>query len=129
MDKPTILIAEDDFIIREGMLKSLLEPHFTIVASVDNGRDAVASAAAHKPRIALLDVSLPEIRGFEAARRILAANHDCKVLLVSNYAERTYPRAAKEVGASGYVLKSRVVTDLLPAIEAALAERFYQSSF
>jgi DNA-binding NarL/FixJ family response regulator len=129
MDKPTILIAEDDFIIREGMLKSLLEPHFTIVASVDNGRDAVAAAAADKPRIVLLDLSLPDIPGFDAARQILAANCDCKVLFVSNYAERVYPGAAKELGASGYVLKSRAVTDLLPAIEAALAERFYQSTF
>ena len=129
MDNPTLMIAEDDYIIREWMLKSLLEPHFTIVASVDSGRDAVAAAAAHKPRIVLLDLSLPEIRGFDAARQILAANHDCKVLFVSNYADRTYPGAAKELGASGYVLKSRAVTDLLPAIEAALADRFYQSPF
>ena len=129
MGKSTLLIAEDDFIIREWMLKSLLEPHFTIVASVDNGRDAVTAAAAHKPAIVLLDVSLPEIHGFDAARQILAANHDCKVLFVSNYADGAYPEAAKELGASGYVLKSRAVTDLLPAIEAALAERFYQSPF
>lgn len=129
MSTPTLVIAEDDFIIREGLLKALLEPHFKIVASVDDGRHAIVAAAEHKPAIVLLDISLPGLRGFDAARQILAANPDCKVLLVSNYADRTYPRAAKEMGASGYVLKNRVANELLPAIETALAGGFYQSTF
>lgn len=127
--KPTILIAEDDFIIREGLLKSVLEPHFTIVASVDDGHDAVSAAREHKPRIALLDISLPGLHGFEVARQILAASPSCKVLLVSNYADRAYPRAAQELGASGYVLKSRATNELLGAIETALAGGFFQSTF
>jgi DNA-binding NarL/FixJ family response regulator len=52
-----------------------------------------------------------------------------QVLFVSNYGDRTYPRAAREMGASGYVLKSRALSELLPAIEAALAGDFYQSAF
>lgn len=125
---PTVVIAEDDFIIREG-LKSLLEPRFTIVASVDDGRDAIMAAAEHNPAIVLLDISLPRVRGFEAARQILAANPHCKVLLVSNYGDPSYPGAAQELGASGYVLKSRAQSDLMPAIETALGGGFYKSVF
>ena len=127
--KPSILIAEDDFLIREGCLEPLLEPHFTVVGSVDDGREAVAAAAKHKPTIVLMDVSLPGIRGFEAARQILAAQPTCKVLFVSNYGENAYREAAKELGASGYVLKNRVQNELLLAIETALAGQFYQSAF
>jgi DNA-binding NarL/FixJ family response regulator len=126
--KQTILIAEDDFLIREGYLQPLLEAVFTIVASVGDGRDAVAAAVELRPDIVLLDVSLPGLRGFEAARQILAAIPACKVLLVSNYGDRAYLRAAQELGASGYVLKSRAQNELLPAIETALAGQFYQSS-
>lgn len=128
MSTPTILLAEDDFIIRQG-LQLLLEPHFTIVASVDDGREAVAAAAEHKPDLALLDISLPGLRGFEAARQILVAHPACKVLLVSNYGDPAYPGAAQEMGASGYVLKSRAGSELLPAIESALAGNFYRSTF
>jgi DNA-binding NarL/FixJ family response regulator len=126
---PTLLIAEDDFIIREGLLQTILSPHFTIVALVEDGREAVSAAKEHKPAIALLDISLPGLQGFEAAGQILADNPACKVLLVSNFADRTYPTAAQKLGASGYVLKSRATRELLPAIEIALAGGFYQSVF
>ncbi|MBV9762393.1 MAG: response regulator transcription factor [Acidobacteriaceae bacterium] len=128
MDKPTILIAEDDFLIREGYLEPLLAPHFSLVASVGDGSEAVAAATAHRPSVALLDVSLPGLRGFEAARRILQTQPECKVLLVSNYIQATYIETAREMGLSGYVLKSRIQTDLLPAIQSALEGGFYQST-
>lgn len=129
MTTPTVLIAEDDFLIREGTLEPLLQPHFTIVASVADGLEAVAAAAEWKPMVALIDISLPGLRGFEVAKQILAANPGCKVLLISNYGIKAYPKAAQEMGASGYVLKERVVIELLPAIETAMTGGFYQSAF
>lgn len=129
MKKPTLLVAEDDFLIREGSLCPLLAPHFDIVAAVGNGWEAVQAAEAHRPEIVLLDISLPGLRGFEAARRILAHQPDCKVLFVSNYTERAYAKAAQEMGASGYVLKTRMTRDLIPAVQTALAGQFYQSPF
>jgi two-component system, NarL family, response regulator DesR len=125
----TILIAEDDFLIREGTLRSLLEPHFTIVASVDDGREAIEAASEYKPDVVLLDVSLPRVRGFEAARQILEAAPSCKVLFVSNYADPEYSETARELGAVGYVIKSRAAIELVPAIETVLTGHFFQSSF
>jgi len=125
MKKLKILIAEDDFLILEGSLRPLLEKEFEIVAAVGDGFEAVAAAEEHKPEIALLDMSLPGLPGFDAARRILATQPDCKVLFVSCYSERAYIDGAKELGASGYVNKSRIVTELVKAIRTAQAGEFY----
>ena len=125
MNKPTILIAEDDFIIREGCLSPLLEREFAIVAAVDDGESAVAAVEKFKPNVVLMDVSLPVMRGFEAARLIVDAQPDTKVIFVSNYADKACVDEAMRIGASGYVIKSRAATELIPAIQAALSGRFY----
>ena len=104
-----------------------MEGHFTIAASVDNGLDAVAAVEAHRPTVVLLDVSLPRLRGFDAARKILALRLGCKVLFVSNYSDPAYVHEASEMGASGYVLKNRIDAELIPAIRAAIAGEFYSS--
>ena len=126
MSKPTLLIAEDDFLILEGSLCPLLTPHFEIVAAVMDGLEAVAAAEKHRPEIVLLDVSLPGLRGFEVARRVLANQPNCTLLFVSNYGDRAYLEAAREMGAKGWVLKNRVASELLPAIRLARAGEFYQ---
>lgn len=129
MSKPTVLIAEDDFLIVEGVLRPLLARDFDIVSAVADGLQAVAAAEEHRPEIVLLDISLPGLRGFDVARKIFADQPQCKVLFVSNYAERAYVEAAEDIGASGYVLKSRVSGELINAIRAALAGEFYWPSF
>lgn len=126
MNKPTIVIAEDDFLIREG-LYLLLEREFAIVAAVDDGKSAITAVENFKPNVVLIDVSLPIMRGFDAARLILAAQPDVKVIFVSNYTAKAYVDEAMRIGASGYVLKSRAGTELVPAIQAALSGRFYSS--
>ncbi len=126
MKKPTVLIAEDDAVIREGCLRATLEPFFEIVAAVEDGEAAVAGVEDHKPDLVLLDVSLPLLKGFDAARQILAKYPEIKLLFVSNYSERAYVEAAFEMGAAGYVLKSRAFTELLDAIRTALGGQFYR---
>lgn len=123
--KPAIVIAEDDAVIREGCLFPLLESDFEIVASVDDGDAAVAAAELHKPDVVLLDVSLPGMRGFDAARKILSGNPHIKVLFVSNYTEKSYLDEAMRMGAGGYVLKNRAVHELVMAIKTALSGQFY----
>ena len=128
MSRPTVLVVEDDFVILEGALRPVLETDFDIVAAVGDGIEAVAAAAEHKPDVVLLDVSLPRLRGFAVARKILASQPQCKVLFVSNYWEPGYVEAARGIGASGYVLKGRVLPELAEAIRTALAGGFYSSS-
>ncbi|HEY4088005.1 MAG TPA: response regulator transcription factor [Bryobacteraceae bacterium] len=129
MNKPTILIAEDDFLIRESTLRPLLTSHFEIVAEAADGLEAVAAAEEHRPEIVLLDVSLPVMRGFDAAQKILAQQPGCKLLFVSNYAEREYVEYARTIGASGYVLKTHAMSELIDAIRTALTGQFYWPVF
>lgn len=124
-NKATILIAEDEFLILEGSIRPLLESEFAIVAAVGDGLEAVAAAEEHRPDIVLLDISLPGLQGFDAARQILARQPACKVLFVSCYSDSAYIEAAKEMGASGYVLKNRIASELVPAIRLAQAGQFY----
>lgn len=104
-----------------------LKSEFELLAAVEDGKAAVAAVEEHRPDVILLDVSLPELRGFAAARQILARQPETKVLFVSNYDNREYVEEALSMGASGYVLKSRVAVELLTAIRAVLAGQFYQS--
>lgn len=124
--KPRILIAEDDFLIVEGCLRPALARDFEVVGVVGDGKEAVAEAERLRPDLALLDVSLPGLRGFDAARQILAVQPECKVLFVSNYSDAAYIQAAREMGAGGYVFKNRVLGELAPAIRIALMGKFYE---
>ena len=92
------MIAEDNFLIREGCIEPLLNTEFSIEASVDNGRDAIVAVVEHPPAVALLDISMPGMNGFETARKTLALRPSCGILLVTNYAEPSYVQAAKEKG-------------------------------
>ena len=125
--KPTVVIAEDDFVILEGALRPVVSPDFEIVRTVTDGEAAVAAAQELRPEVVLLDISLPRLRGFDAARKILAAQPECKVLFVSNYWDTEYIQAAKEIGAGGYVFKTRIRSELPAAIRTALAGDFYYS--
>ena len=124
--RPTLVIADDNFTIVEGSIRPLLERDFDIVATVHDGKAAVVAAGQYLPSVILLDVSLPVLRGFDAAREIITKHPDLKILFVSNYAERAYVDEARRIGASGYVLKNRVASELLDAIGVALNGGFYQ---
>ena len=126
--KPKVVIAEDDYLILQGALLPALSTDFDVVASVSNGQSALTAVDEYRPEIVLLDVSLPVLRGFEAARRILASHPECKVLFVSNYWDNVYIDEARKMGASGYVFKSRVSRELPCALQLALKGEFYYSA-
>ena len=104
----------------------IVTQEFEVVAAVGDGHEAVAAAERLRPDVALLDVSLPGLRGFEVARQILAGQPECRVLFVSNYWDAAYIQAAREMGAGGYVFKSQVLSELIPAIRIALVGGFYE---
>ena len=106
----------------------MLEPAFTVVA-VENGRDFSTAAVEAKPQVALVDISLPDVNGMDAARQLLQLQPACKILFVSGYADPAYVEQARSLGASGYVLKTRIQAELLSAIELALEGKFYASKF
>jgi DNA-binding NarL/FixJ family response regulator len=114
-----ILIADDHDLMRRG-LKSLLEAHqgWTICAEAHTGREAVAKAEELKPDIVILDITMPELNGVEAARRILKASPNTEILVLSVHYSDQLIRDILDAGVRGYIVKSDSDRDLVIAVEA-----------
>src|SRR5215469_10462037 len=114
-----ILIADDHDLMRRG-LKSLLESHpgWSVCAEAHTGREAIAKAEELKPDIVILDVTMPELNGVEAARRIQKVSPNTEILVLSvHYSDRLI-RDILDAGVRGYILKSDADHDLVGAVEA-----------
>jgi len=112
-----ILLADDHTLVRAG-IRALLQQieGATIVAEADNGRDAVALAREHQPDVAILDISMSELNGIEAAARIKSEGLRTRVLILSMHTTEDFVRRALRAGADGYIVK-----DCAP-LELKLAE-------
>jgi DNA-binding NarL/FixJ family response regulator len=111
-----VVIAEDLFLLRDGLVR-LLEAHgFEVVAAVDNGDDLLAALTGHRPDISVIDVRLPPTFTDEGLRTALAARQQVPglpVLVLSQYVEQLYAREllSDQAGGVGYLLKDRVFND------------------
>jgi DNA-binding NarL/FixJ family response regulator len=94
---------------------------------VNNGRDAVAQAERLDPDVLVIDISMPILNGLEAAQRLKSAKLRGKVVFLTVHEDKDFVAAAFSAGASGYVTKENVDTDLVPAIRDALEGRVYVS--
>jgi DNA-binding NarL/FixJ family response regulator len=114
-----ILIADDHDLMRRG-LRSLLEaqPGWTICAEAHTGREAVLKAEKLKPDIVVLDITMPELNGVEAARRILKVSPNTEILVLSVHYSDQLIRDILDAGIRGYVVKSDSDRDLTVAVEA-----------
>jgi DNA-binding NarL/FixJ family response regulator len=114
-----ILLADDHDIVRRG-LKELLEEHvgWSVCAEASDGRTAVELALVHRPQIAILDLSMPELNGLEATRRIRERLPDTEVLIFSMHESEELIRDVLAAGARGYLLKSDASRQLVPAVES-----------
>jgi two-component system, NarL family, response regulator NreC len=117
MPKIRLLMVDDHEIVRAG-LRMLLQaqPDIEIVGEVNNGRDAIAKTKELTPDIVLMDISLPDLDGFEATRQIKRASPDVAVLALTMHESEEYFFKMLNAGASGYVPKKAAPTDLVSAI-------------
>lgn len=113
-----ILVADDHSVVRAG-LRALLERQgrYRVVAEAGTGEEAIAKAKEFKPNVAVLDIRMPGVSGIEACRQITQAVPDCKVIMLTSYAEDELLFSAIQAGASGYVLKRVGDNDLIAAID------------
>jgi CheY-like chemotaxis protein len=120
----TILLAEDDRILRKAGEATLKKKGYTVIAAVD-GEDALAKAREHKPDLILLDVIMPKLQGFEvlASLKQDASTRDIPVIMLSNLQEESDIRKAADAGALGYLVKSNVQLDTLTAKVAEILNR------
>src|ERR1700683_1358512 len=113
-----ILIADDHDLMRRGV-KALLQPHagWEIVGEAHTGREAVSKAEELKPDVVILDISMPDLNGLEAARRIRKASANTEILNLSVHYSDQLLRHILEAGVRGYIVKSDSDRDLVIAVE------------
>ncbi len=112
-----ILIADDHRLFRDGLRRILEErDHFEVVAEAATGIEAVQLAREHRPDVAVVDVTMPELNGAEATRQILKASPRTAVLMLSMHADERYVRRSRAAGAKGYLLKDTAEEGLTQAI-------------
>lgn len=124
MSKPRVLMADDHALVAEG-IRRILETEFEVVGAVEDGRALVSSATTLQPDLVLLDISMPLLNGYEAARQIRRASPDTKILFLSMHSDVDYVREAFRAGASGYLLKRAVPSELVVGIREVLAGKRY----
>lgn len=116
------VVADDEALVREGLVAIVAsEPDLEVVATADNGEEAVAAVARHQPDVVLMDVRMPGIDGLEATRRIVAANSPTRVLVLTTVELDEVVYAALRAGASGFLLKSVPREQLWAGIRAVAA--------
>lgn len=124
-----LLIADDYDAMREN-IKSFVgkQPDIEVVGEAKDGETAVELAKNLSPDVVLIDISMPKLSGIEAAGNILRDNAFARIIILSTRSDKRFVEAALKAGVSGYVLKTSIFDDLLPALRAVMANELFLSS-
>ena len=123
-EPPRILLADDNPAILE-VVSNMLRKECVLVGTLQQGAAVVGETPTIQPDILVLDVSMGDLDGFEITRRLKAKGCSAKIIFLSVHEEFEFIRAAFDAGASGYVFKSRINTDLRAAISAVMAGKAF----
>lgn len=127
--KTRILLADDHTVVRHGFRMILTaETDLEVVGEAANGREAVAEAERLQPDVVVMDVTMPELNGIEATRRIGELAPRTRVLALSMHKDSVYVREILRAGARGYLLKDSPEGDLVNAVRAVARGEGFLSS-
>jgi DNA-binding NarL/FixJ family response regulator len=119
-------VADDQAAVIEQVIREL-EPEFEIVGCVTDGQAAVEAVVRLAPDVLVLDISMPVQSGLEAARAIAGRDSKTRIVFLTIHEDLDFAQAALAVGALGYIVKSHLTTELVPAVREALAGRRFVS--
>ena len=121
-----MLLADDNAVVldRVGVL---LRPSFEVVGAVTNGQELFNAGMSLAPDVIVSDITMPVLGGIEAAQQLREAGSRARFVFLTIHNEREFVHACAAQGALGYVVKSHMKTDLIPAINAALLDRTFIS--
>jgi DNA-binding NarL/FixJ family response regulator len=115
--KIRVLIADDHRLFAEALAAILAtDDRFEVVGQANNGEKAVELANSEKPDVVLMDISMPRLDGVEAARRITQKRKSAAVLMLTGSSSAADVARTREAGASGYVTKDRIASELIDSI-------------
>jgi len=120
----TVLIADDHAVFAEA-LRSLLQDEYVVLATVTDGRSLVEQTAKLRPQVLIIDIAMPLLNGFDAAKRVLEQSPSVKVVFLTMQEDPRLAAAALKLGPIGFVLKHSAASELLTAISQVLAGRAY----
>ena len=119
-----VLVVDDSEIVRRSICQILQpESDIEIVSEAVDGGDAIVKVRLHSPDVVLLDISMPVMNGFDAARRIKHEFPSTLIIVVSQFDSVPFSREAIAAGASGYVVKSNASTELIPMLRKTVTQR------
>jgi two-component system response regulator NreC len=123
-----ILLADDHVLVRQGIRKILeARPEWEVVAEASDGRDAARQAETMHPQVAVLDIGMPLLNGIEATRQIVRRSPQVHVLILSMHANERYIIQSLKAGATGYLLKDSLDTDLIRGVAAVATGKSFFS--
>ncbi len=128
MTQKRVLVADDHARILKAV-SALLGKSFDVVGLVSDGRAAVQAALKHDPDLIVLDVSMPGMSGIEVARELKKRHNPAKIVFLTVHEDAEILASCLAAGGLGYVVKELMNSDLIPAIDAALAGRGFVSQF
>jgi two-component system, NarL family, response regulator NreC len=123
-----VLLADDHAVVRHGFARIVQsEPDLEVAGEASNGREALDMARELKPDVVVMDVSMPELNGIEATRRLLKEIPRTRVLALSMHKDGVFVREMLRAGASGYLPKDSIDRELIAAVRALAAGEGYLS--
>lgn len=126
--RPRVLVADDHRAMLDSLVR-LLSSEFEVVATVSDGLSVVTTAGRLEPDLLVLDIAMPGLNGIAAAARLKEGGSTAKVVFVTNLHNREFVDEAMSLGDVGFIVKDRLVADLLPAIRSVLAGKSFVSPF
>ena len=124
--RPRVLVADDHRAMLDTLVR-MLSRDFDVVAAVADGLSAVAEAENLDPDLLVLDIAMPGLNGIAAAARLRERGSAAKVVFVTNMRDLEFVQESLALGDVGFVVKDRLVADLLPAIRRVLAGESFVS--
>ena len=126
LKRARVLLADDHLVVLDRV-GALLSTSFDVVGVVSNGQELILAGLRLDPDVIVADITMPGLSGIEAAHQLREAGSGAKFVFLTMHIEHEFIDACMAQGALGYVVKSHVKTDLIPAIKAALSGRTFMS--
>ncbi len=124
----TILVADDHPMLLNGLRNELINQNFNVLEGASNGAIALELIVSQQPDIAILDINMPLLTGFEVIKKSKEVNVSTKFIVLTSYKEKGFVLKAKKLEISGYLLKDEPFIEIKKCIQSVLNDTFYCSN-